>query len=489
MRLLSALLAAIVAVTCAAQIRAASPLGQAERPSARTTSSLEGIWVGALEVNAGLKLRLAFYITRGPDGALSATLDSIDQGAKGIPVDSVVDEGGKVRIELKRIGGTFEGTLDAAKTRIDGAWSQGGASLPLVLTRSVSAPVVNRPQEPRRPFAYSEEAVTFENAAQGVTLAGTFTAPREGSPFPAVILVSGSGPQDRDESLLGHKPFLVLSDYLTRRGFAVLRYDDRGTGKSTGKYSFDHTAEDYGTDAAAGVAYLKSRKDVDPRRIGVAGHSEGALVAPILASNDPSIAFVVLMAGPGTPGGRLLAAQSALISRAMGAEESYDELREASAKIIAIVLAEKDAAAAERKIRELRAEELAKMSEARRKEALARADQHEAAVKFMLTPYIRHFLAFDPQPWLTKVKCPVLALTGELDLQVPAGENLIGIASALEAGGNRDYAVVKLPGLNHLFQTAKVGAPAEYGEIEETFSPVALSTIGDWLEPRARPSR
>jgi pimeloyl-ACP methyl ester carboxylesterase len=489
MRLLSALLGAIVAVACAAQTRAASPSVQAEMPPARAGSSLEGIWVGALEVNAGLKLRLAFHITRGSDGALSATLDSIDQGAKGIPVDSVVEQGGKVRIELKRIGAAFEGTLDPAKTRIDGAWSQGGASLPLVLTRSETAPVVNRPQEPRRPFPYTEEAVTFENAAQGVTLAGTFTAPREGGPFPAVILVSGSGPQDRDESLVGHKPFLVLSDYLTRRGFAVLRYDDRGTGKSTGKYSFDQTAEDYGTDAAAGVAYLKSRKDVDPRRIGVVGHSEGALVAPILAANDPSIAFIVLMAGPGTPGDQLLAAQSALISRAMGAEEGYEELREGAAKMIAIVRAEKDDAAAERKIRELRDEELAKMSEARRKEALARADQYEQAVKVMLTPYIRHFLAFDPRPWLTRVKCPVLALTGELDLQVPAGENLISIASALEAGGNRDYAVVKLPGLNHLFQTAKVGAPSEYGEIEETFSPVALATIANWLEPRARPSR
>jgi uncharacterized protein len=478
MRIHTAALCAALALSLSAPAPA-SP--RAAQSAPQKPAGIEGTWSGALEVNGGIKLRLAFNVTRGADGALAATLDSIDQGAKGIPVDAVTETDGKVRFELNRIGGVFEGAMDATKTRIDGAWSQGGASLPLALARVEAAPVLRRPQEPKGPLPYAEEAVTFENAAQSVTLAGTFTAPRQGGPFPAVVLVSGSGPQDRDESLLGHKPFLVLADYLTRRGVAVLRYDDRGTGKSTGKYAFDQTAEDYATDARAGVEYLKTRKDVDPRRIGVVGHSEGALAAPILAANDPSIAFVVLMAGPGTRGDRLLAAQSALVTKAMGRTSDVAEAERSAARMMAIVVEEKDNAVAERRMRALREEELAKMPEAERAKALARGSEFEQNVKLMTSPYIRHFLAFDPRPWLSKVKCPVLALNGELDLQVPAGENLLGIAAALEAGGNRDYAIAKLPGLNHLFQTAKTGAPSEYGDIEETFSPGALALIGDWL--------
>jgi uncharacterized protein len=471
----------ILSALCALALAGAA-LANTQNPA----RGVDGIWTGALTVSGGIRLRLVFNVTRGADGALSATLDSIDQNAKGIPVSAVSEKDGVVRFEVAVINGAFDGRFDATRDRIEGTWTQGGSNFPLVLERSAAAPVVSRPQEPKPPFTYAAEDVTFENKGASVTLAGTFTSPKEGGPFATVVLVSGSGPQDRDEALLGHKPFLVLADHLTRRGLAVLRFDDRGTARSTGKYSFDQTAEDYATDTKAAIEYLKSRKDVDPRRIGIVGHSEGGLVAPIVAAADPSVAFVVLMAGPGTPGAQLLAAQTALISKAMGMVDDPEAERKDALRNFELILAEKDNAAALKRLRELRVQELAKLDEAKRKDAEGQQSQWEQGMGFLLTPYIRHFLAYDPRPALTKVKCPVLALTGELDLQVPAGENLLGIATALEAGGNRDFTIVKLPGLNHLFQNAKSGAPSEYGAIEETFSPVALDVIGDWLERRAR---
>lgn len=447
--------------------------------------TVEGTWLGALNVG-GTELRIVFHISRDADGAFTATLDSPDQGATGIPVASVIVKGDSVRLEVLAVRGVYEGTCSADGATIDGVWMQGGQTFPLTLERTdeeVAPPA--RPQEPERPYPYAEEEVTFENAGAGVTLAGTLTTPRSGGPFPAVVLISGSGPQNRDEALMGHRPFLVLADYLTRRGLAVLRYDDRGVGQSTGAFAAA-TSEDFAGDALAAVAYLKGRADIDPAKIGLAGHSEGGLIAPLAAVQSPDVAYIVLMAGPGLTGEEILYAQGALILRANGVpEEAIARNRAQQAMMFDILKTEPDLAAAAQKLRAALKTQIAAMSLAE-KQAQGFADLDEEAlingqVLRVNNAWFRYFLTYDPAPTLQRVTCPVLAVNGEKDLQVPPAENLSAIEAALQAGGNDAVTVVQLDGLNHLFQTAATGAPSEYAAIEETFSPQALSVIGDWI--------
>ncbi|MGE4494462.1 MAG: alpha/beta hydrolase family protein, partial [Methanosarcina sp.] len=278
---------------------------------------VEGLWLGTLEVQGGMEVRLLFNISSSPDGSVNATMDSLDQGVKGIPVETVTYKDSKLRLDVKSIRGSFEGTLKEDGKTIEGEWKQSGISLPLVLSRIDETPDTRREQDPVRPYPYDEEEVVYENEGAGVKLAGTLTLPRSEGPFPAVILISGSGQQNRDEELLGHRPFLVLSDYLTQRGIAVLRVDDRGTGGSTGDFS-QATSEDFAGDVLAGIDYLKSREEIDPTQIGLIGHSEGGLIAPIVAVESRDVAFIVLMAGPGITGEEILYLQSELISRAEG---------------------------------------------------------------------------------------------------------------------------------------------------------------------------
>jgi len=337
---------------------------------------------------------------------------------------------------------------------------------------------------PKPPFPYREEEVAYDSKTPGVRIAGTLTLPPGPGPFPAVLLITGSGAQDRDESLLGHKPFLVLADDLTRRGIAVLRVDDRGTAKSTGNFAAA-TTFDFADDAQAGYEYLRTRKEIAPAKIGLVGHSEGGLIAPIVAARTPEVAFIVLLAGPGLPGGDILAAQQALILRASGVSEA--KIKEESAAItrmIAVVRETPDLKAAGAKIKAVRDEIAAALPEAERK-ALAESDPNGASLARLTTPWFRTFLLHDPRPTLAGVRCPVLAVNGELDLQVPCKDNLDAIAQALATGGNPRLTVRPMPGLNHLFQTCKTGAPSEYASIEETIAPAALKVIGDWIVEQA----
>ena len=363
-------------------------------------------------------------------------------------------------------------------TELTGTWTQRGASLPLVLKAVDKIPVPNRPQEPKRPLAYLEEEVGYENKAAGVRFAGTLTLPKTGGPFPAVLLITGSGPEDRDETVFGHKPFLVLSDHLTRQGIAVLRVDDRGVGKSTAGSGNPAavTTDDFVEDVLAGVAFLKGRKGIDPARIGLVGHSEGGIIAPRAAVRSKDVAFIVMMAGPGLPGEQILQAQSALILKSQGADDgTIEEVRALNTKIYSIVKAEKDDAAAGKRIRE----ELGSMA------GLPPA-AIDTQVKAVLSPWFRFFLTYDPRPTLGQVKVPVLAIAGERDLQVPAKDNIAAIRAALEGGGHKDHSLVILPGLNHLFQECKTGSPGEYATIEQTFSPDAMKTISDWILAHAK---
>jgi uncharacterized protein len=438
----------------------------AERKKAKP-SDIDGVWQGSLDASAA-KLRIVFHITNMEDG-LMATMDSPDQGANGIPVTTVTRTGSSLVMEIKPIGGKYEGKISADLATIEGTWSQGGASLALALKHSASVTFVERkrPQNPVKPYPYKEEEVTYHNKAAAVTLAATLTIPPGKGPFSAVVLITGSGPQDRDETLLGHKPFLVLSDYLTRHGIAVLRADDRGFAKSTGTFATATTA-DFATDTEAGVAYLKSRPDV-AGRIGLIGHSEGGIIAPMVAARNPDVAFIVMMAGSGVRGDELLVMQGELISEASGVSHEVAEKSAATErKALEIVEQETDGAVTEKKLRELLGPTVPEA-------------QLGTQIKQITSPWFRYFLVYDPAPALMKVKCPVLALNGEKDLQVPPKQNLPAIRKALEAGGNPNFEVDELPGLNHLFQTAKTGSPAEYVEIEETISPVALEKIAGWI--------
>ncbi len=452
---------------------------------AKAAVAPDQLWEGTLSVNGGIELRLVVNLYKNPDkpGEFTATMDSPDQGAKGIKADSVSLDKKSLKFAIKAIMGEFSGELDEAGTTAKGTWTQAGNKMPLTLKKTDKVSEVRRPQLPQAPFPYKATAVTYPNKEAGHSLAGTLTLPEGKGPFPVVVLISGSGAQDRDETLLGHKPFLVLADYLTRRGIGVLRADDRGVGGSTGDHS-TATSADFATDIEAGVAYLKTRDDVNPKKIGLMGHSEGGLIAPMVAAKDPEgVAFVVMLAGPGVPGDEILMEQSALILKAMGKESASPEKDLADAKkMYDVIKTEKDDAKAGARLAEIVKDSLARMTDAERKEL---GDDPEktalAQMKPLQTPWFRYFLTYDPRPTLAKVKCPVLAINGEKDLQVPPQQNLPEIERAIRSNGNAQVTIKELPGLNHLFQTTKTGAPSEYGRIEETFSPDALKLVGDWI--------
>jgi len=459
--------------------------GPTDNP-AGPADSLAGTWEGTLQIQ-GIELRLVFHIERAADGSYSATLDSPDQGASGIPVSKVTFSGSVVSLTSAAVSGVFEGKIAEDGATIDGEWRQRGTVLPLIVTRVDHVTAAARPQEPKPPYPYDEEQVRYPNVEAGIELAGTLTLPRGAGPFPAAVLISGSGPQNRDETIVGHRPFWVLADYLTRRGIAVLRFDDRGVGGSTGSLA-TATTEDLAGDVRAGIAYLRTRPRVDGSRIGLIGHSEGGLIGPMVAADDPKVAFVVMMAGPGLPGSEILERQAALIARAAGAPEAAIERnRQRQHELFDIVKQEPDTAVAAKKLRAAIREALASMSKEEKERAGVKGNTDqvvEREARQLNSPWFRFFLSYDPRPTLRRVKAPVLAINGELDLQVPPAADLDAISKALEAGENPDFTVKQLPGLNHLFQEAQTGAPSEYGRIEQTLSPNALELIGDWILER-----
>jgi pimeloyl-ACP methyl ester carboxylesterase len=428
-----------------------------------------GDWLGVLE-GRSIKVRIGVHINKDAAGALQGTMDSLDQGAMGIGISSVSFKEGVLKFAVDMAHVQYEGTLKPDGS-IEGTWNQ-GAPLRLVLKRSSVAEMqLPRPQNPVKPYPYREEEVTYQNKTAGIKLAGTLTIPQGKGPFTTVLLITGSGAQDRDESLMGHKPFLVLSDYLTRRGIEVLRVDDRGVGGSGGNFATSTTA-DFATDTEAGVEFLKTRPEVNHRKIGLIGHSEGGAIAPMVAARHRDVAFIVMMAGVGVPGTDLIVEQVRALALASGMpREKADEAASKQRQIVTAVRDEKDMDTLKSKLRDLLAKDLP-------------ADQVGPAIGQLTSPWYRYLMAFDPAPVLTKVKCPVLAINGEKDLQVPPKINLPAIRKGLEAAGNKNFEVVELPGLNHLFQTAKTGLVIEYAQIEETISPVALEKMGVWIGKR-----
>lgn len=455
-----------------------SPIGSFS--DEKNASSLEGSWNGDLTL-PGQELPVVFEFSPQADGGWNGHLLSPSQTDQQIPLTSVLLQDRNLTVSADIIGGTYRGRLSSSGRSIKGEWTQGPLKTPLDLEYSDQPFAYDRPQTPKAPFPYTSEEVRIPHPQGGHELAGTLTFPKNPArPLAAVALITGSGPQDRDETIAGHKPFAVIADYLTRRGHAVLRYDDRGVGGSTG--SFEHgTTLDFASDAGAAVDFLKTRPEIDPRRIGLLGHSEGGLIAPIVASQRPEdIAFLILLAGPGLRGDQILLTQSRAIGEASGVSPAILTLNQQFSKALYEVLTQPNPDPA-------RVSELGQRFEEEVKN-LAPADLKalenlgpiiEQQLKQVESPWFSNFLALDPDGYLRKVRCPVLALNGKKDLQVLADLNITAIAAAIPPNQLTSRA---LPDLNHLFQKASTGLPAEYATLEETISPSVLKLIGDWID-------
>ena len=433
-----------------------------------------GQWNGVLNE---LKLRIVFHIQKTEEGYAS-TMDSPDQGVAGIPVPTATFDGSKLSLGIPALGLLYEG--DFKTDSIVGTFKQGALSLPVTLKRTpVEVKPIVRPQEPKPPYPYISEDITFENKTAGIVLAGTLTMPSSGGNFTAVILITGSGAQDRNEEIMGHKPFLVIADYLTRHGIAVLRYDDRGFAQSTGDFRTATTA-DFATDAESAVAYLKTRKEINPYKTGLMGHSEGGVIAPMVAARSNDVGFIVMLAGTGIRGDALLLLQEELIYRVSGApEDNMTELLKINAKVFDKIVNAKEMLS-QQEITGFMATMKADI-EAVVPEGITADDYIQQFVTGLSSRWMQYFLRYDPAPALEKVKCPVLAVNGSKDLQVPPKENLTAIGKALEKGGNKKVTVREYPGLNHLFQECTTGSPAEYAAIEQTFSPDVLKDLTEWI--------
>jgi pimeloyl-ACP methyl ester carboxylesterase len=449
----------------------------ARKPS-DAIASAEGLWQGAIEGN-GMRLRLQLHVTHDDKKQLLAALDSPDQGVSGLPAVKVSQKESSFHFEIPVVKGSYTGTLNPARTVMTGSWTQSGVEQKLEFRRSDQLLPLLRPQDPLKPYPYKEEEVAFSNDPAHVSLSGTLTIPQGPGPFPVAILLSGSAPHDRDETIEGHRSFLVLADHLTRKGIAVLRFDKRGIGKSTGNYA-EATIQDFAADAQAAVAYLKTRKDMDLKRIGLIGHSEGGLTAPIVASHSTDIAWVVLLAAPALKGEDILLLQSELIMKVAGIdEEQISRTLDFNKQTYALARQEKDPAALESKLSDL--------VQSTGMGALVPPSTLQAQVRMMASPWFRYILDYDPLPALQKTLCPVLALNGQKDLQVPPVENLSKIKKTLQDAGNKDVQADELPGLNHLFQHAPTGSPSEYGGIEETMAPEALDAVSAWVLKHTSP--
>lgn len=443
------------------------------------SQNFEGTWTGAIQ-----GMPLVFEISNN-DGSYAAKMQSPTQSKVFLPMDSTMVNGNKIKLVLNAYKIKYQGEL--LEEKVNGTFTQGTYSETMTLEKKAYVEVKpNRPQEPKEPFPYTPEEVVFENSkANKIKLSGTLTLPNGVENPPVAILISGSGPQDRNEELFDHKPFLVIADYLSRNGIAVLRYDDRGVAKSQGT-QVGANSFDFATDVEAAITYLKTRKDINRKEIGLIGHSEGGLIAPIvIANNKKDVAFFVSLAGPSIRGDKVLLPQMRKSASFTGASKNeidfeinlMDQLFEkinSSTKLNNLDLQE-----------ELEIMVAASVTKAPVSLGPKYSKEYITAfTKEFSSDWMRYFLTYDPQNNLEKVTCPVLAINGSLDYQVIAASNLSGMKSAFAKAGNKDVTIKELPGLNHLFQNAVTGSAGEYGQIEETFDPVTLELIASWINER-----
>ena len=436
-----------------------------------------GQWNGVLQL-PGADLHVVFNVSQNEQGAYIATMDSPDQGVNGIPVTKTTFVDKVITFELTPMKITYTGTIE--KEEIFGTFIQGGHEFSLNLDRNQVAKIeLNRPQEPKAPFPYNSEEVKFKNSVDDVTLAGTLTLPKGKGKFPVVVLITGSGPQDRNEEIMGHKPFLVIADYLTRNGIAVLRYDDRGIAESTGKFD-DANSEDFSNDVEAAVEYLKTRKDIHKSQIGLIGHSEGGLIAPMVAIRNKDVAYLVLLAGTGVKGSEILLSQQKAIFKESGLTDEEATQRISTTAVLFNIISTSESNHLDRDLNDY-IEKLVALQGGETQDMSTR-EYIEMQLQEISTPWMCYFIKHDPAPVLSKVKVPVLALNGGKDIQVQPKLNLPAIQKALAAGGNKKVTIKEYPNLNHLFQEATTGFPDEYFKIEQTFSPEVLKDMSDWIK-------
>lgn len=441
--------------------------------------TVKGDWTGLLE-NGPMKLTVNFHIQE-ENGSYTSTMDSPDQGAMGIATTSTIVLDNTVTITMDAMKMIYTGTVEG--NNITGTFAQGDFKTDMNLTRTTAEATQQKPraQDPKKPYPYIAEQVTFKNpTAKNIQLAGTLTLPRGIKNPPVAILISGSGPQNRNEEIFNHRPFLILADHLTRQGIAVLRYDDRGVGKSEGTQK-DATSADFATDVVAAVNYLKTRTDVNPNKIGLIGHSEGGFIAPMVAAKDRNINFIVLLAGTGEDGKEVLISQTTKAGELAGTPKDAIAFNEMlGRKIMNIVKNNTTTETLEVDITNMLQDFKKENLDNSNTEALTDSMIKEQA-KSLSSPWIVYFIKTNPEQFLSKVTCPVLAINGEKDFQVLAKLNLTGIEQSLTKGSNKDITIKELPNLNHLFQTCNTGALEEYATIEETFAPVALELVSDWI--------
>lgn len=451
-----------------------SSFGQANR--------LQGTWNGSITP----AIRLVFHFTADNNGKLSATLDSPDQGAKGIQCSAVIVNGDSVRVEIDVAKAFYKGNL-ANDTTLNGTWSQGGGNAPLNFKKGEEPAARKRPQTPKPPFDYMTGEVEYDNADKTVHLGGTLTWPKGGGKYPVAILITGSGQQDRDETVFDHKPFAVIADYLTKKGIAVLRVDDRGVGKSTGEL-LTATSADFAKDVQAGIDYLKTRSEVDPKKIGLIGHSEGGVIAPLVAANNKDVAYIVLWGAPVIGGLEINTKQNAYVLKNAGlSSSSVDAFKQLHRKALSLFKTASDTAMLRTAINKVFTQWRSNQPDSILKSLYVNDNSIIGRNAFQMyyglykIPWMKYFIAHDFEADLAKVKCKVLAINGELDTQVDAATNLEAIDSILIKNNNRNYKIVSLKGLNHLLQTATTGDVKEYEATEETIAPQALDLIANWI--------
>ena len=431
------------------------------------SQDITGSWNGVLDYGTGT-LRLVFNIEE-KDGIYSSTLDSPDQGIKGGKTTNTILKKKTLTINIARLFAAFEGKVK--KNSIEGTFTQYGTSFPLVLKRGGIE--INRPQEPKPPYPYHVEDVYFENTQANITLAGTFTCPKEGSNFPVAVLITGSGGQNRNEEIFNHRPFLVLADYLTRQGIAVLRYDDRGIGESKGVYA-TASIQDFATDALAAVSYLKTRPEINPTQIGLIGHSEGGSISFIASADNKDIAFIVSMAGVSIKGDSLMELQRYAISKVANVSDK-DIAKSEKLVMQMVAVIEKYSADSVFNYPDMFVDEIIPTD--MKKNTVARNAYKNELVK-LACPEIYSLMSYNPAEDLQKIQCPILAVNGEKDIQVPADVNLQNFEKWLPG----KVTTKKYPELNHLFQHCQTGMIDEYSKIEETISEEVLSDIAKWIK-------
>lgn len=437
-----------------------------------------GDWIGSINTPSSA-LKIVFHIQKEKNKYIGS-MDSPDQGTYGLNLNAVKVSDSTVMFDLSVFGIKYNGRF-ITNDSLAGFFIQGNFEQELNLRKSTTPLEIkpNRPQEPKEPYPYKTKKIRFKNHEAGIELAGTLTMPKGKGSFPAVVLVSGSGPQNRNEELLNHKPFLVLSDYLTRNGIAVLRYDDRGVGDSEGKFE-TATTSDFAFDAQAAFLHLKREKKIDKTRIGIIGHSEGGMVAPMVAASDSTVKFIVLLAGPGVPISQLMLKQTEMNARLNGiSEEEIAISLEINRKFYDILTSEPDNEKAKAKIKKIVDEHVKSMPENIATQISKELPQLTAT---MLSPWFRYFINFNPEHFLKQINCPVLAINGSKDCQVSAIENLNGIRKSVKETNNKNVYTYIMPNLNHLMQHCETGSVNEYIKIEETFSEEVMKIIADWIK-------